>query len=144
MVYCKPPFDCAAKVISYLGRYTHRVAISNDRILSLEGGKVTFRWRDYAHGNQVKLMTLDAEEFIRRFLLHILPPGFRKIRHYGLFASRDKGKRLVLCRRLTNSPQPAPMSPVATLLERIFGEEFNLCPHCKAGHFAREPPIRNG
>ena len=143
VVYCKPPFDCAAKVISYLGRYTHRVAISNDRILSLEGGKVTFRWRDYAHGNQVKLMTLDAEEFIRRFLLHILPPGFRKIRHYGLFASRDKGKRLALCRRLTNSPLPAPMSPVAALLERIFGKEFNLCPLCKAGHFARDPPLRD-
>ena len=143
VVYCKPPFDCAAKVISYLGRYTHRVAISNDRILSLKDGKVTFRWRDYAHGNQVKLMTLDAEEFIRRFLLHILPPGFRKIRHYGLFASRDKGKRLALCRRLTNSPLPAPLSPVVALLEGIFGKEFNLCPHCKVGHFAREPPIRN-
>ena len=70
VVYCKPPFDNAGKVIAYLGRYTHRVAISNDRILSLENGKVTFRWRDYAHGNQVKLMTLDAGEFIRRFLLH--------------------------------------------------------------------------
>lgn len=81
VVYCKPPFDNAEKVISYLGRYTHRVAISNNRILSLENGKVTFRWRDYAHGNQTKRMTLDADEFIRRFLLHILPAGFRKIRH---------------------------------------------------------------
>lgn len=79
-------------MISYLGRYTHRVAISNERILSLKDGKVTFRWRDYTHENQVKLMSLDAEEFICRFLLHILPSGFRKIRHYGLFASRDKGK----------------------------------------------------
>ena len=140
VVYCKPPFDSAGKVISYLGRYTHRVAISNDRILSLKDGKVTFRWRDYAHENQLKLMTLDAEEFIRRFLLHILPSGFRKIRHYGLFASRDKGKRLALCRRLTNSPLPTPVPSVAALLERIFGKEFNLCPCCKAGHFAREPP----
>ena len=140
VVYCKPPFGSAEKVISYLGRYTHRVAISNERILSLKDGKVTFRWRDYAHKNQVKLMTLDAEEFIRRFLLHILPSGFRKIRHYGLFASRDKGKRLALCRHLTNSAQPAPMLPVTALLERIFGKDFNLCPCCKIGHFAREPP----
>ena len=78
VVYCKPPFGNAGKVIAYLGRYTHRVAISNDRILSLENGKVMFRWRDYAHGNQMKLMALDAGEFIRRFLLHILPNGFRK------------------------------------------------------------------
>lgn len=90
-------------VVSYLGRYTHRAAISNNRILSLESGKITFRWRDYAHGNQKKLMTLDADEFIRRFLLHILPAGFRKIRHYGLIASRNKRNRLALCRRLTNT-----------------------------------------
>ena len=143
VVYCKPPFDSAGKVISYLGRYTHRVAISNDRILSLKDGKVTFRWRDYAHGNQVKLMTLEVDEFIRRFLLHILPSGFRKIRHYGLFASRDKGNRLALCRRLTNTPLPTPISSVAVLLETIFGKDFNLCPCCKAGHFAREPPFRD-
>ena len=88
-------------------------------------------------------MTLEAEEFIRRFLLHVLPSGFRKIRHYGLFASRDKGKRLALCRRLTNSSQPASMLPVTALLERIFGKDFNLCPCCKVGHFAREPPLQN-
>ena len=140
VVYCKPPFDNAGKVISYLGRYTHRVAISNDRLLSLQDGKVTFRWRDYAHKNQMKLMTLDAGEFIRRFLLHVLPTGFRKIRHYGLLASRDKGKRLTLCRKLTNSAPPAPILPVTALLERILGKDFNLCPCCKAGYFAREPP----
>ena len=111
VVYCKPPFDNVGKVISYLGRYTHRVAISNDRILSMGNGKVTFRWRDYAHGNQMKRMTLDAEEFIRRFLLHILPAGFRKIRHYGLFAARSKEKRLALCRRLTDTPQPSQELP---------------------------------
>lgn len=141
VVYCKPPFDSAVKVISYLGRYTHRVAISNDRILKLEDGKVTFRWRDYAHGNQVKLMTLDAQEFIRRFLLHILPPGFRKIRHYGLFAARDKQNRLALCRQLTNTPRPAPALHTLSLLEGICGRGFDLCPRCKLGHFAREPPV---
>lgn len=126
VVYCKPPFDNAGKVISYLGRYTHRVDISNERILSLKDGKVTFRWRDYAHKNQMKLMTLDAEEFIRRFLLHILPSGFRKIHHYGLFAPCDKGKRLAVCRWLTGSTQPAQVLPVSSLLERTFGKDFNL------------------
>ncbi|NCE66526.1 IS91 family transposase [Pseudoflavonifractor sp. 524-17] len=140
VVYCKPPFDNAGKVISYLGRYTHRVAISNDRILSMGNGKVTFRWRDYAHGNQKKRMTLDAEEFIRRFLLHILPAGFRKIRHYGLFAARSKEKRLALCRRLTDTPQPSQELPPMALLERMLGKDFNLCPCCRLGHFSREPP----
>lgn len=140
VVYCKPPFDNTGMVVSYLGRYTHRVAISNSRILSLQNGTVTFRWRDYAHGNQEKLMTLDADEFIRRFLLHVLPAGFRKIRHYGLFAPRNKGNRLALCRRLTNTLQPArELSPLA-LLKRMLGKDFNLCPCCKLGHFSREPP----
>lgn len=103
-------------------------------------GKVTFRWRDYAHGNQMKRMTLDAEEFIRRFLLHILPAGFRKIRHYGLFAARSKEKRLVLCRRLTDTPQPSQELPPMALLERMLGKDFNLCPCCRLGHFSREPP----
>ncbi len=144
VVCCKPPFDNAGMVVSYLGRYTHRVAISNNRILSLENGRVTFRWRDYAHGNQEKLMTLDADEFIRRFLLHILPAGFRKIRHYGLFASRDKGNRLALCRRLTNTIRPAQKLSSLALLERMLGKEFNLCPCCKIGHFSREPSRLSG
>ncbi len=141
VVYCKPPFDSAGKVISYLGRYTHRVAISNDRILSLKDGKVTFRWRDYAHDNQMKLMTLTAQEFIRRFLLHILPPGFRKIRHFGLFAARNKRNRLALCRQLTNTPQPVPALSTFSLLVRMCGRGFDLCPRCKVGHFARDPPL---
>lgn len=140
VVYCKPPFDNAGRVISYLGRYTHRVAISNNRILSLEDGKVTFRWRDYVHDNQMRLMTLDVEEFIRRFLLHVLPAGFRKIRHYGLFASRGKDGRLALCRRLTHTPQPSQELTPMALLERMLGKDFNLCPCCKLGHFSREPP----
>lgn len=98
VVYCKPPFGSAEKVVSYLGRYTHRVAISNNRILSLKDGKVAFLWRGYAHGNQRKPMTLDAMEFIRRFLLHILPSGFRKIRHYGFTAAREKKRVLVYSR----------------------------------------------
>lgn len=127
VVYCKQPFDNAGMVVSYLGRYTHRVAISNSRILSLQNGTVTFRWRDYAHSNQEKLMTLDTDEFIRRFLLHILPAGFRKIRHYGLFASWNKGNRLALCRRLTNPLQPTQELPPMALLERMRFLPNRLC-----------------
>lgn len=139
VVYCKPPFASAEKVVAYLGRYTHRVAISNNRILSLNDGKVTFLWRDYAHGNQMKPMTLDAMEFIRRFLLHILPSGFRKIRHYGLTAARGKKRRISLCRCLTHSKAPKKFAATDRLRE-IFGPDFDLCPCCGIGHLAREPP----
>ena len=101
--------------------------------------KVTFRWRDNAHGNQMKWMTLDAEEFIRRFLLYILSADFRKIHHYGLFASCGKGNRLDLCRRLTDTPQPSQELPPMALLEKILGKDFDLCLCCKLGHFSREP-----
>ncbi len=139
VVYCKPPFASADKVVAYLGRYTHRVAISNSRIMDTQDGMVTFRWRDYADGNKVKTMTITAEEFIRRFLLHVLPLGFRKIRHYGLFACRDKGARIALCRRLTNTPKPTKVSVIDRLC-RIFGPNFNLCPCCKQGFLSRDSP----
>lgn len=90
VVYCKPPFKNAGYVVEYLGRYTHRVAISNNRILDLDDGNVTFKWRDYRDGKKEKIMTVTAEEFIRRFLSHILPNRFTKIRHFGLLASRNK------------------------------------------------------
>ena len=140
VVYCKPPFASAEKVIAYLGRYTHRVAISNNRLISLQGGSVTFRWRDYADGNKMKTMTITAEEFIRRFLLHILPSGFRKIRHYGIFAFRNKNARMALCRQLTNTPIPLPAVPVLDHLRRILGPDFNLCPCCKRGFLSRDSP----
>jgi len=140
VVYCKPPFGNPEHVVAYLGRYTHRVAISNSRILSMENGKVTFLWRDYAHGNAMKQMSLDTEEFIRRFLLHILPSGFCKIRHYGLFALRDKSRRLALCRKLTNTPQPKPSATVMERLQKILGRNFNVCPHCGKGFLSRDPP----
>ncbi len=85
-------------------------------------------------------MTLDAEEFIRWFLLHILPSGFRKIRHYGLFAFRDKGHRLALCRKLTNTPQPKPAATMMERLQKILYIEFNVCPYCGKGSFSRDPP----
>lgn len=144
VVYCKPPFASAEKVIAYLGRYTHRVAISNNRLISLQGGRVTFRWRDYADGNKMKTMTITAEEFIRRFLLHILPSGFRKIRHYGIFAFRNKNARMALCRQLTNTPIPLPAVPVLDHLRRILGPDFNLCPCCKRGFLSRDSPSSFG
>ena len=102
MVYAKPPFAGPAHAVKYLARYTHRVAIANGRIPSFADGRVTFRWRDSAHGNKRKVMTLDAVEFIRRFLLHVLPSGFVKIRHYGFLANGVRARRLDLCR----SPLP--------------------------------------
>jgi len=104
IVYCKPPFKNASCVVEYLGRYTHRVAISNNRIVSIKDDNVTFKWRDYKDASKWKLMTVSSEEFIRRFLIHILPPGFMKIKHYGLLSNRNKSIKLTLCKQLTNTP----------------------------------------
>lgn len=142
VTYCKPPFKDAGKVVSYLGRYTHRVAISNNRIVKLENGMVTFNWRDYKDANKVKSMTVTADEFIRRFMLHILPPGFCKIRHYGILASRDKFERINLCKKLTNTPfktVTAPLNPLE-LIKKLLGDKFNLCPRCGVGHLVRASP----
>jgi hypothetical protein len=107
IVYLKPPFGGPEYVLQYLGRYTHRVAISNHRLASFINGQVTFRWRDSAHHNEQKLMTLWVDEFLRRFLLHILPQGFVRIRHFGFLANRRRTKLLPLCFQLLGSgPQP--------------------------------------
>ena len=111
MVYCKPPFGGPEYVLRYLGRYTHRVAISNHRLVALEGSQVTFRWRDSAHGNQQRLMTLAVEEFLRRFLLHVLPPGFVRIRHFGFLAHRRRAALLPLCFRFLGRPTDLPAAP---------------------------------
>ena len=144
ITYCKPPFEGPSKVIAYLGRYTHRVAISNNRILHCDDGMVTFSWRDYKDSNKVKQMTVTVVEFIRRFMLHILPCGFRKIRHFGVLASRDKSKRITLCRRLLNHKPgyKLPRAPrsVMEILQDIFGVDFNLCPRCGIGHLFRASP----
>jgi hypothetical protein len=100
VVYAKQPFAGPAQVLAYLARYTHRVAIANSRLLSLSDGKVRFRWRDYKDDNKSKVMTLEAGEFIRRFLLHVIPDGFHRIRHYGLFANGHRADKLALCRKL--------------------------------------------
>jgi hypothetical protein len=100
VVYAKPPFGGPEQVLKYLARYTHRVAISNQRLLSLENGQVTFRYKDYADAHRAKTLTLDADEFLRRLVLHVLPRGFVKIRHYGLLANRQRAVRLAQARRL--------------------------------------------
>ena len=133
--YCKPPFKDAKCVIRYLGRYTHRVAISNNRIVKEENGEVTFKYRDYKDNKKQKEMKLKTEEFIRRFLLHILPPRFMKIRHYGLLGNRNKKTKLAVCKKLTNTTNLEKLE-ISTLeiLKKTLGVDFNLCPVCKKGH----------
>jgi hypothetical protein len=106
VVYAKPPFGGPEQVLAYLGRYTHRVAISNARLVSVTGDHVAFRWKDYRHHGSSKIMTLAADEFIRRFLLHTLPDGFHRIRHYGFLANGHRAAKLALCRRLLDMPHP--------------------------------------
>ena len=112
-MYAKPPFGGPEHVLQYLARYTHRVAISNHRLISFDDGKVTFRWKDYVHGSRKRKMTLSADEFLRRFLLHVLPRGFVRIRHFGLLANRRRAELLPLCRRLLADALPLPPRPVS-------------------------------
>jgi hypothetical protein len=109
VVYCKPPFGGPDQVLRYLGAYTHRVAISNHRLVSFEGDQVTFRWRDSAHNNKKRLMTLHLDEFLRRFLLHVLPRGFVRIRYFGFLASRRRGALVPLCKQLLADAAPVPI-----------------------------------
>jgi hypothetical protein len=128
VVYLKRPFGGPAYVVHYLGRYTHRVAISNHRLVSFTDGQVTFRWRNSAHHNQQKLLTLAVDEFLRRFLLHILPKGFVRIRHFGFLASRRRTTLLPLCFRLLRATPESQTEPHRTSA----GDSFNLyrCPKC--------------
>lgn len=131
VVYCKPPFKHAAAVVEYLGRYTHRVAISNQRILNVENDQVTFKWRDYKDGSKWKTMTVSAHEFIRRFLTHVLPPRFMKIRHFGLLSNRGKNSRLHICKQLTGTPiLPKTSASTLDLVKRLICRDVSVCPHC--------------
>jgi len=133
VVYAKPPFGGPQHVLHYLARYTHRVAISNHRIVSSTDGQVTFRWKDYAHRSKQKLMTVTAEEFLRRFLLHVLPDRFVRIRYYGLLANRHREQALALCRELVSG---APQRPLLTpsdwrsLLQSLTGINPLRCAVC--------------
>ena len=126
VVYAKPPFGGPGQVLRYLARYTHRVAIANGRLLSLEEGRVRFRWRDSQDNNQIKEMSLDAVEFIRRFLLHVLPGGFVKIRHFGFLSNRNRQAKVQRCRELL----PASSAPLSVVIER----QPPVCPVCGVGH----------
>jgi hypothetical protein len=132
VVFVKPPFGGPEQVLKYLARYTHRVAISNSRILSMADGEVTFLWKDYADSNKTKVMTLDAVEFIRRFLLHILPAGFVRIRQFGFLANRARREKLALCRALLGAPTAPPGSVATEQRDRKADEK--LCPVCRTGH----------
>lgn len=142
VVYAKPPFGGPEIVYRYLGRYTHRVAISNSRLLAMEANVVRFQYKDYADGDRSKELILDADEFLRRFLLHVLPKGFVRIRHYGLLAGPNVATKLARCRQLL-SPMTAPQRPPAvpkTWAERVLewtGQDVTCCPCC-AGPLRRQ------
>ena len=141
VVYAKAPFAGPQQVLDYLGRYTHRVAISNHRLLDIDDGKVQFLWKDYRDGHRHKTMTLAAEEFIRRFLLHVLPLGFQRIRYYGLLGNRHRHEHLARCRELlgmSSAPQPPPApnteSDYRDRYEALTGVSLRQCPICNVGH----------
>ena len=133
VVYAKPPFGGPDAVLAYLSRYTHRIAIANSRLVAFDGERVTFKWKDYRAkaDARCKLMTLDADEFIRRFLIHVLPDGFHRIRHYGLFANANRTDNIALARRLLGVPDPSPSSGESDATDRGHeGEECSTCPCC--------------
>lgn len=135
-VYAKAPFGGPAQVLDYLGRYTHRVAISNNRLLAFQDGNVTFQYKDRKNGNCQKSMTLDNHEFIRRFLIHILPQGFAKLRYFGFLANRHRSDRLSLCRQLLHAP-PLDVDPQIldwkSRHQTLTGESLEICPACRQG-----------
>src|SRR6266581_8028271 len=136
IIYAKKPFGSPQTVLDYLGRYTHRVALSNDRILRIENGEVTLSYRDRKDGDQTKTLLLDAQEFIRRFLLHLLPEGFLRIRHFGLLANRSKKLALAQCRKLLDLDPALPQPPLLSakdLLLKITGVDLSRCPCCCEG-----------
>ena len=143
VVYAKQPLGGPAQVLEYLGRYTHRVAISNERILGMEGGRVRFRVRDSANGNRKKVMRLEADEFIGRFMQHVLPGGFKRIRHYGLLGPAHKAANLAAAREALEVPAPDPvaMESVEAFMRRVAGIEWLNCPHCGEGVFRVMQPI---
>ena len=136
VVYAKRPFAGPAQVLDYVGRYTHRVAISNNRLLSMENGKVRFRWKDYRDGNRQKTMTLAGSEFIRRFLIHVLPGGFHRIRYYGFLGNCHRARKLDRCRELLGMAPVVPADPPADYRDRfeaLTGRSLRECPCCHTG-----------
>jgi hypothetical protein len=159
VVYSKPPFGGPEQVLNYLDRYTHRVAISNNRLLDIADGRVTFRWKDYRHHDRQKTMALAADEFIRRFSLHVLPDGFQRIRHYGFLGHRYRHAKLALCRQLlgvvltmTGVVPPPDKPDYRDVYEKLTGKSLRECPVCHRGQMVtiavlsapdRAPPFAN-
>ncbi|MCE7699773.1 MAG: IS91 family transposase [Methanobacterium paludis] len=144
IVYCKAPFKSVGCVLEYLGRYTHRVAISNNRIVNYENGYVTFKWRDYRDSNKEKYMTVTAEEFIRRFTMHILPKRFVKIRHYGILSNRSRNTKLKRCKLLTGSKQNEKLNDKPSteeIIKKLIGIDIGLCPCCGKGKMIRKEEL---
>jgi hypothetical protein len=133
VVYCKPPFGGPEQVLGYLANYTHRIAISNSRIVSFDGERVCFRYRDYAHGNAEKLLTLDADEFLRRFLLHVRPPRLVRIRYYGFLANRTRARSIELARQLIGEH----FLPLGASLST----DAHRCPQCRTGTLRVVGPV---
>jgi Putative transposase/Transposase zinc-binding domain len=137
VVFAKRPFAGPEQVLDYVGRYTHRVAISNNRLVSMDNGKVRFRYKDYRDGSRQKTMTLEASEFIRRFLIHVLPDGFHRIRYFGFLGNHHRARKLALCRELIGmlSPEPTAKAPTdyRTRFEALTGQSLRACPHCQSG-----------
>jgi hypothetical protein len=153
VVYSKPQFGGPEQVLGYLGRYTHRVAIANSRLVGLADGQVSFTWKDYRHQGKTKVMTLEAGEFIRRFLQHTVPDGFHRIRHIGFLANRYRAEKLALCRQLLAAPPPAAAPDDASpqrwqdRLRELTGQDVEVCPCCggrmvTCGVVKPQPPPR--
>ena len=145
VVYSKEPFAGPEQVLRYLGRYTHKIAISNNRLVCVNDSEVTFQWRDRSENNALKVMTLDAPEFMRRFLLHVLPKGLMRIRHYGFLANAVRKESIEQCRKLLDTrenggdrkeEEPLPET-WHQLVERLTGIDVTCCPVCKSGHLVR-------
>lgn len=157
VVYTKPPFAGPEQILEYVGRYTHRVAISNNRLRDIDDGNVRFTWKDYRHHDQPKIMTLSADEFIRRFLLHVLPKGFHHIRYYGLLGNRHRAEKLACCRRLLGMTLSEPahgqdQQDYRAHHEELTGDPLTQCPVCHQGRMitiealhgtATPPPVRD-
>jgi hypothetical protein len=139
VVYAKAPFGGPDRVLDYLGRYTHRVAISNNRLVELKDGQVSFAYKDYKHEQRHKVMTVSADEFLRRLLLHVLPDSFQRIRHYGLLGNRHRAENLTRCRELLAMPAsiPEPRRDYRERLQQLGGNDPLLCPECNSGKMVR-------
>jgi hypothetical protein len=145
VVYAKRPFAGPQQVLAYLGRYTHRVAMANSRLTRLADGQVDFTWKDYRHHGKTKVMTLAADEFIRRFLLHAVPDGFHRIRHIGFLANGHRAAKLALCRALLAAPAPDPPTPESyrDRIRRLTGHALDVCPDCGGAMLERGPLPRH-